>query len=115
MSSSDDPNEAKKKSNTTTSVCLVCGDNATIINYGALSCLSCRTFFRRNGHTNKEVPACRYDGDCEVNMLTRKVCKPCRLAKCLAVGMCPDLIRKVDLTREKQKSTKSKIDELPVV
>ncbi|CAF1174870.1 unnamed protein product [Rotaria sp. Silwood1] len=115
MSSSDDPNEAKKKSISTTSGCLVCGDNATLINYGALSCLSCRTFFRRNGYPNKEVPACRYDGDCEVNMLTRKVCKPCRLAKCLAVGMCPDLIRKVDLTREKQKSTKSKIDELPVV
>ena len=30
-------------------LCQVCGDQASIINYGALTCASCRTFFRRNG------------------------------------------------------------------
>ncbi len=30
-------------------LCRVCGDKANIINYGALSCASCKTFFRRNG------------------------------------------------------------------
>lgn len=30
------------------SVCLVCGDVARIINYGALCCQACKTFFRRN-------------------------------------------------------------------
>ena len=30
-------------------ICQVCGDKAHIINYGALSCPSCKTFFRRNG------------------------------------------------------------------
>jgi hypothetical protein len=30
------------------SICLVCGDVARIINYGALCCQACKTFFRRN-------------------------------------------------------------------
>lgn len=30
-------------------VCQVCGDKAHIFNYGALSCASCKTFFRRHG------------------------------------------------------------------
>ncbi|CAF3219982.1 unnamed protein product [Rotaria sp. Silwood2] len=115
MCTNDDLNDKKKKPNQSINICQVCGDNASIINYGALSCLSCRTFFRRNGLPHKEVPACRYDGDCEVNMLTRKVCQACRLAKCLAVGMKSDLIRKADLTREKQKSGKSKTEEIAVV
>ncbi|CAF0905658.1 unnamed protein product [Rotaria sordida] len=115
MCTSDGPSETKKKPNQTNNVCHVCGDGASIINYGALSCLSCRTFFRRNGFPNKQAHACRYDGDCEVNMLTRKVCKACRLAKCLSVGMNPDLIRKEDLTREKRKMSKLKSEELPVM
>jgi hypothetical protein len=31
------------------SLCLICGDKARIVNYGAFSCQSCKTFFRRNG------------------------------------------------------------------
>jgi hypothetical protein len=34
-------------------ICQVCGDDASNINYGALTCLSCRTFFRRNGFHTK--------------------------------------------------------------
>ena len=30
-------------------VCQICGDKARIVNYGALSCQPCKTFFRRNG------------------------------------------------------------------
>ncbi len=36
-------------SSTKLRTCLICGDKAHIINYGALSCLSCKTFFRRHG------------------------------------------------------------------
>jgi hypothetical protein len=34
-------------------VCGVCGEKASFINYGALSCQSCKTFFRRNGFNPK--------------------------------------------------------------
>ncbi len=34
-------------------ICQVCGDKANIINYGALSCSSCKTFFRRRGFHSK--------------------------------------------------------------
>jgi len=115
MSASDGPTEPKKSTIKTNSSCQVCGDGATIINYGALSCLSCRTFFRRNAFPNKEVPACRFDGDCVITILTRKVCTACRLAKCLSVGMSPDLIRKEDLGATKRKSNTAKNEELTVM
>ncbi|CAF1368969.1 unnamed protein product [Adineta steineri] len=110
----DGPHDGRKQSNTTNNICQVCGDHASIINYGALSCLSCRTFFRRNAHLAKEVIACRYDGSCEVNMLTRKVCAACRLAKCRAVGMSSDLIRK-DIPSTKRKSRESETESLAVM
>ncbi|CAF1404496.1 unnamed protein product [Adineta steineri] len=110
----DGPHDGRKQSNTTNNICQVCGDHASIINYGALSCLSCRTFFRRNAHLTKEVIACRYDGSCEVNMLTRKVCTACRLAKCRAVGMSSELIRK-DLPTTKRKSRESGSENLAVM
>lgn len=35
------------------SLCQICGDKARIINYGVLSCASCKTFFRRHGFDAK--------------------------------------------------------------
>lgn len=46
-------------------------------------------------------------GQCEVTVATRKLCTACRLTKCLAVGMSPELIRKEDLSVRKRKSSKS--------
>jgi ribosomal protein L37AE/L43A len=41
--------------------CKVCGDRANIINYGALSCQSCKTFFRRNGYRPKVCSLLKLD------------------------------------------------------
>jgi len=38
----------QSKNSSKLGLCQVCGDKASIINYGALSCQSCKTFFRRN-------------------------------------------------------------------
>ncbi|CAM4895383.1 unnamed protein product [Rotaria socialis] len=91
----------------TSSTCQVCEDHASINNYGALTCLSCRTFFRRNGFNNKKIAVCQFDGHCAMTVVTRKLCTACRLNKCLAVGMSPELIRKEDLSNRKRKTSKS--------
>ncbi|CAF1347413.1 unnamed protein product [Adineta steineri] len=103
MSANSPPSDETKPTTKITSICQVCGDEASIINYGALTCLSCRTFFRRNGFNIKAVSRCRYGYKCELTKLSRKHCAACRLAKCLAVGMSSDLIRKEDLTSPKRK------------
>ncbi|UJR14656.1 hypothetical protein I4U23_001649 [Adineta vaga] len=105
------PEDDKKSPKKTNSICQVCGDNASIINYGVLTCPSCRTFFRRNGFNIKEFSVCRYDGHCEITQATRKSCTVCRLTKCLTVGMSPELIRKEELTRSKRKSDNQEVNE----
>jgi len=112
MSSLPPSADGPKSTIKTNSHCHVCGDSASIINYGALSCPSCRTFFRRNGFYTKEVSPCRFGGDCTVTKLTRKICAACRFAKCLAVGMSPELIRKEDLSKPKRKNTTSPSQEI---
>ncbi|CAF1112670.1 unnamed protein product [Adineta ricciae] len=103
MSASSTTPEGSKPPAKTNNICQVCGDNASIVNYGVLTCASCRTFFRRNGFNTKEIAVCRFDGRCEIVKTTRKYCTACRLAKCLNVGMNPDLIRKEELTKIKRK------------
>ncbi|CAF1056899.1 unnamed protein product [Rotaria sordida] len=97
--------QLKKSSNS--GICRVCGDVARIINYGALSCQSCKTFFRRNGLRPQNVRPCSFNTHCEINMQTRHTCATCRLAKCFMMGMSPDLIRKEDLKIRKGSSSKS--------
>ncbi|UJR29198.1 hypothetical protein I4U23_010412 [Adineta vaga] len=87
------------------SQCVVCSDKARFINYGALSCQSCKTFFRRNGFRPETVRPCTMNGNCEIDMLTRHICTACRLAKCLSMGMSSDLIRKEDLKKTKRSSS----------
>ncbi|UJR32854.1 hypothetical protein I4U23_020316 [Adineta vaga] len=78
----------------TQSFCLVCGDIARIINYGALCCQACKTFFRRNISHGQLL--CQYSGDCEITKFNRLGCTACRLKKCFTIGMNPDFIRVTD-------------------
>ncbi|CAF1226311.1 unnamed protein product [Rotaria sordida] len=111
MSNPSSPSNEPEPTIKTNSICQVCEDGASIINYGALTCLSCRTFFRRNGFHPQEVASCRFDGHCNITKSTRKLCTTCRLNKCLAVGMSSDLIRKEDLSGKKRKSSGSSSQE----
>ena len=102
----------------------VCGNRARGSNYGGISCSSCKVFFHRNSFRPKVcilqynctisieyllffqiVDPCQFDGQCEVNSSTRQLCMPCRLAKCLAIGMSADLIRKEYVYKSKASST----------
>lgn len=72
--------------------CAVCGDKATRLrysHYGAVSCFSCRAFFRRAIEKGANY-LCQKDhqaGKCAINIQTRKKCAACRFNKCIVVGM----------------------------
>ncbi|KAK6105729.1 Zinc finger C4 type (two domains) family protein [Brugia pahangi] len=69
-------------------LCAVCGDKASGNHYGVLSCEGCKGFFRRNIQ-KKMIYTCYNGGNCIVNVENRNKCQPCRLKKCLSVGMRP--------------------------
>ncbi|XP_054157063.1 nuclear hormone receptor HR96-like [Oppia nitens] len=74
--------------------CLVCGENDPEIlgiNFCALTCQSCKAFFRRNA-SKLMTRKCRFGDNCQITVKSRKFCKKCRLSKCLAVGMNKDWI-----------------------
>lgn len=82
--------------------CLVCGDKALGYNFNAVSCESCKAFFRRNAH---KVIRGRCEGRCDITVESRSFCKKCRLAKCFTVGMRKDMI----LNDEQKQVRKQKI------
>ncbi|VIO95796.1 hypotetical protein, conserved [Brugia malayi] len=69
-------------------LCAVCGDKASGNHYGVLSCEGCKGFFRRNIQKKMKY-TCYNGGNCIVNVENRNKCQPCRLKKCLSVGMRP--------------------------
>ncbi|KAK7109865.1 nuclear hormone receptor family member nhr-8-like isoform X2 [Littorina saxatilis] len=74
-------------------VCRVCGDKALAHNFDAITCESCKAFFRRNAlRTDTQRIMCLFKGECPVNVQTRRFCPACRLQKCFTVGMKADLI-----------------------
>ncbi|XP_013165741.1 PREDICTED: thyroid hormone receptor alpha [Papilio xuthus] len=95
---------AQKKESTINlqKICLVCGDKALGYNFNAISCESCKAFFRRNALATKEFK-CPFANNCEINVVTRRFCQKCRLEKCLAVGMVKEFIMSDEDKAEKRR------------
>ncbi|CAG2110896.1 unnamed protein product, partial [Medioppia subpectinata] len=60
-------------------------------NFTAITCDSCKSFFRRTALKNKFK--CRFEGTCNITLGSRKSCKKCRFDKCIAVGMKKECLR----------------------
>ncbi|CAG2114243.1 unnamed protein product, partial [Medioppia subpectinata] len=73
-------------------ICVVCGDKGRARNFGAFTCESCKSFFRRYGLKEQQL-ICPSNGKCDINVMTRRMCRNCRLKKCFAVGLKKELIR----------------------
>jgi len=87
--------------------CVVCGDNAFGYNFDAISCESCKAFFRRTALRPPEKLKCRGNGHCEVTVEKRKRCKRCRLDKCFKMGMRKEWI----LSDEEKRRKRSQIED----
>ncbi|UJR22699.1 hypothetical protein I4U23_025735 [Adineta vaga] len=89
-------------------ICSICEGPAHGYNFDAITCESCKAFFRRNALRTNDKFKCRAsDGNCIVTVTTRKRCKACRLAKCFEKGMRADWI----LTDEERLNKRRKIEE----
>lgn len=83
-------------------VCMVCGDKALGYNFNAVTCESCKAFFRRNALSSKDF-SCPFNESCEISVVTRRFCQRCRLKKCFKIGM-----RKEYIMTEEDKILKRK-------
>ncbi|KAK9517776.1 hypothetical protein VZT92_023120 [Zoarces viviparus] len=67
-------------------VCQVCNDDASGCHYGAVTCGSCKVFFKRAA-AGKQNHLCASRNDCTIDKLRRKNCASCRLKRCFMSGM----------------------------
>jgi len=90
--------------------CKVCGEPAAKhIHYGAMSCFSCRAFFRRSiQNKTANTYVCRRNKDCQINLKTRKNCQFCRYERCLGVGMKPSWVLSPDERERRFRKNKEK-------
>ncbi|RUS86754.1 hypothetical protein EGW08_005477, partial [Elysia chlorotica] len=71
--------------------CGVCGDKALGYNFNAITCESCKAFFRRNALKDKTM-VCLFENNCIIDVRTRRFCPACRIKKCFSVGMNREMI-----------------------
>ncbi|XP_060269781.1 nuclear receptor subfamily 6 group A member 1 isoform X10 [Ovis aries] len=83
--------------------CLICGDRATGLHYGIISCEGCKGFFKRS-ICNKRVYRCTRDKNCVMSRKQRNRCQYCRLLKCLQMGMNRKAIREDGMPGGRNKS-----------
>ncbi|XP_062602438.1 nuclear hormone receptor HR96-like isoform X2 [Saccostrea cucullata] len=103
-SSSNDAAASKKfKRSKEDKMCLVCGDKALGYNFNAITCESCKAFFRRNA-LKSDQPKCLFQNDCLIDVRTRRFCPHCRLRRCFEVGMKKEMI--LDETERKARMQK---------
>ncbi|CAF4269992.1 unnamed protein product, partial [Adineta steineri] len=73
--------------------CRICGAPAQYVNFGVITCNSCKMFFRRNANMEQKTFKCHFDGDCNIKRDNRYMCASCRLKKCFQYGMTTDKFR----------------------
>ncbi|KAL8567915.1 hypothetical protein ACOMHN_059037 [Nucella lapillus] len=83
--------------------CGVCGDRALGYNFNAITCESCKAFFRRNAFKDTQIQ-CLFEGSCVIDLRTRRFCPACRIKRCLEIGMKRDMI--LDESERKARMTK---------
>ncbi|KAL5008837.1 hypothetical protein ScPMuIL_014418 [Solemya velum] len=100
--------------------CRVCGAPSSGFHFGALTCEGCKGFFRRMAkERDLQHYQCSKNGLCEINTITRNLCKTCRYNKCVKVGMSteasrigrqPNTVKRaISLELQKKQDDKSKI------
>ncbi|KAE9555134.1 hypothetical protein FO519_001629 [Halicephalobus sp. NKZ332] len=67
-------------------LCRVCSDKAHGIHFGVMVCRACAAFYRRTILINI-VYHCRFGRNCPIEKSVRCMCRSCRYAKCIKVGM----------------------------
>ncbi|CAF0939922.1 unnamed protein product [Adineta steineri] len=86
------------------SECRICGAPAQYVNFGAISCHSCKMFFKRNANIGQKAFKCNFGGNCEIKRDNHHMCASCRLKRCFQYGMTTDKFR---TSRPKKSKTKS--------
>ncbi|KAK3610425.1 hypothetical protein CHS0354_016599 [Potamilus streckersoni] len=97
----------KSRKNKEDKYCGVCGDRALGYNFDAISCESCKAFFRRNAPKGLDYFKCPYEEKCKMDVSNRRFCKRCRLRKCFEIGMRKEYI----LTDEEKYRKRQRIEE----
>ncbi|CAP29836.1 Protein CBR-NHR-57 [Caenorhabditis briggsae] len=92
--------------------CSVCHQLGDGYHFGAIACKACAAFFRRTTSMNLASKfLCRKKNECIIKMSSRDSCKSCRYAKCLNVGMNPEVVQSPQSSNKS--SSSMEIESLP--